>query len=344
MASAPQTAGIPGRGQDALRSDHPVVVVRGRLAADQDHPLAALGPLLRLVGAEHDFAGGRPRRGIQTRGDGLGLGLDRHDRLQQLLQPVRVDPEQGRVLIDQPLTEHVRGHDPFSECSSLAHPSLEDPEVPLLDRELDVAHVAVVHLERVHDLEQFAVRHRVEPPELGERERVADPGDDVLALGVRQVVAVGDLLAAGRIARECHAGTRVLAAVAEHHRHDVHGGAEVVGDLVLAAVVDRALAVPALEDGLGGQAHLRPGVSGERAAGPLLVDLEKLVDQRAEVFCVEIRILSARALALLRRVERVLERPGRHAHHDLPEHLDEPAIGIVRESDVVPGLMREALQ
>ena len=72
------------------------------------------------------------------------------------------------------------------------------------------------------------------------------PGHDVLALRVREVVAVRHLLAGARVAREGHAGARVVAPVAEHHRLHVHRGAEVVADLVLAPVVDRALAVPRL--------------------------------------------------------------------------------------------------
>jgi hypothetical protein len=39
----------------------------------------------------------------------------------------------------------------------------------------------------------------------------------------------------------------------------------------------------------------------------------------------------------------VLERVRRHVHHDLAEHLDEPAVGVPSESDVAIRLLREPL-
>ena len=44
------------RGEDSLRSDHPVDVVGRGLPADEDHGLG-LAPLSRRVGVEHDLAG-----------------------------------------------------------------------------------------------------------------------------------------------------------------------------------------------------------------------------------------------------------------------------------------------
>ena len=72
--------------------------------------------------------------------------------------------------------------------------------------------------------------------ELGNRRRVADAGNDVLALGVDQVVTIELLGAVGCVTREGNAGCRSVALVAEHHALYVDGGAEVVGDLVLLAV------------------------------------------------------------------------------------------------------------
>ena len=62
--------------------------------------------------------------------------------------------------------------------------------------------------------------------------RRADAGDDVLALRVREPLAVELLLARRRIARERDAGRAVVAEVAEDHRLHVARGAPVVGDVV----------------------------------------------------------------------------------------------------------------
>ena len=92
-----------------------------------------------------------------------------------------------------------------------------------------------------------------------------DAGHDVLALGVGQVLAEEDLLAGVRVAREGDAGAGVVAHVAEDHRHDVDRRAEVVGDLLVVAVVAGALAEPAGEDGLDREVELLVRVGREVA-------------------------------------------------------------------------------
>ena len=102
--------------------------------------------------------------------------------------------------------------------------------------------------------------------ERGDRQRRAAAGDHVLALRVEQVLAVERALAGGRIAAEGHAGARVLAQVAEHHRHDVDRGAHAVGDVVQLPVVDGPAGVPALEHGRDGAPELVQRIAGEVAA------------------------------------------------------------------------------
>ena len=151
-----------GARQDALGRDHAVVVVRRGLATDQDDPLPRLASRLRLVGGEHHRAGGRARRCVEAGRDRLGAGrID--PPLEQLLQSVGVDAQQRLAFVDQVLVEHLVGHDPFAERGALAHPRLQDPQPALLDRELDVAHVAVVALERGHHLAQARVGRRRRP-------------------------------------------------------------------------------------------------------------------------------------------------------------------------------------
>ena len=76
---------------------------------------------------------------------------------------------------------------------ALAHAGLEHPQLALLDGELDVAHVAVVVLEDARR-RRSSSRPASSRPSTCLRSAmglgVADAGDDVLALGVHQVVAV----------------------------------------------------------------------------------------------------------------------------------------------------------
>ena len=97
----------------------------------------------------------------------------------------------------------------------------------------------------------------------------ADAGHHVLALGVEEEVAVRDVLAGRGIAGERDAGARLVVPVAEHHRLDVHRGAEVVGDVLALAVGDRSCAVPRAEHRLHRRLQLGARVLRERSAGEL---------------------------------------------------------------------------
>src|SRR2546421_389678 len=87
------------------------------------------------------------------------------------------------------------------------------------------------------------------------------------------VIDIEALLAGRGVAGEADAGAGGRPLVAEHHLHDVHGRAEVVGDLVGAPVHLRARRLPGVEDGAHRAGELLARVVSERPAGLLLVDL-----------------------------------------------------------------------
>ena len=189
--------------------------------------------------------------------------------------------------------------------------------------------------------------------EVGDGARVADAGHDVLALGVHQVVAVELALAVGGVAGEGHARGRGVALVAEHHGLHVDGGAQIVGDLLLLTIEDRARVVPRTEDGLDGQLQLHHGILGE---GHFPVDHERrvglavdvlgedgleLVDELLQVLGGQIGV-GGDAAVVLHGDDGVLEQIAVEAHHDVGEHLDEAAVGVPSEARVV-GLLDEAV-
>src|SRR5207248_7967402 len=108
--------------------------------------------------------------------------------------------------------------------------------------------------------------------------RRANAGDDVLALRVHEVLPIDRLLARRRVAREADAGGGRVALVAEHHLHDVHRRAGVVGDAVRAPVDLRTRAVPRLEHGADRAAQLLARVLREVIAGLVRVHLLELLD------------------------------------------------------------------
>ena len=134
-------------GEDPLREDHPVDVVRGRLPADEDHALAGPAPVLGRVGVEDDLADGRPGRGVQPLGGDVERRLRVEHRVQKLVELGRVDARDRLLAGDQPLVHHVHRRAQRGRRGPLRRARLEEVEPSLLDRELRVLHVAVVLLE-----------------------------------------------------------------------------------------------------------------------------------------------------------------------------------------------------
>ena len=254
------------RGQDPGRLHHPVEVVGRRLPADEDDALARLAARLGGVGVEDDRPGRGARRGVQALRDDLHLGGGVDHRVQQLVELRRVDARDRFLLRDQPFLDHLHRRPERRRRGSLRRPRLEQEELSLLDRELDVLHVAVVLLEPADRREQLRVRLRQQLAHALDRLGRADPGDDVLALGVLEELAVEPALAGGRVAREADARPGAVAPVAEDHLDDVDGGAEVVRDLVGAPVDLRAGRVPGVEDGAHRLLELGARVLRERAS------------------------------------------------------------------------------
>ncbi len=238
--------------------------------------------------------------------------------MEQLVELAGIDSRDRLLARDQALVDHV---DRGLQCGgggALRASGLEEVELAVLDRELDVLHVLVVLLEAPDRLDQLVEgagqlllhrRHRLGRP---------DPGDDVLPLGVGEELAVEAGFAGRGVARERHARPRLAALVAEDHLDDVDGGAEVVRDVVVAAVRLCSGGVPRFEDGPDRATELFLGVLRERPSRLLLVDRLVGLDQaRQVVFLLPERIVEAVRVDVV---------------DDLAVHLDQPAVRVEREA------------
>ncbi len=156
-------------GEDPLCRDHPVDVVRRRLPADEDDRLAGAAALRRGVGVEDDAAAGRAGRGVQALRRRLELRVRIDSRVQELVERRRVDAGDGLLARDQALVDHRDGRLQRRGRGALRAARLEEEELAVLDRELDVLHVTVVPLERRHRLDELVERvgqrllHLLEP-------------------------------------------------------------------------------------------------------------------------------------------------------------------------------------
>src|SRR5439155_24719956 len=102
---------------------------------------------------------------------------------------------------------------------------LQQVQVPALDSELDVLHVAALALEQLPRLEEAVVRAGHLLAQRAERQRVLRAADHVLALPARQPPAGGPPVPGKWVARAAHARARVVREVAEDHRLDDDRGA-----------------------------------------------------------------------------------------------------------------------
>ena len=257
--------------------------------------LAGLPALLGRVRVEHDRARGGAGRGIQAARGDVDLRVRVDHRVQELVELAGVDARDRLLARDEPLVDHLGRDAQRGGRRALPRARLQEVQRPLLDRELDVLQVAVVRLEPVERVDELLERLGHALAHAVDRLGRADPGDDVLALRVREELAVEPPLAGRGVAREADAGAGALAAVAEDHLHDVHRGAEVVRDVVRAAVDLRARRVPRVEDGAVRAAQLLARVLRERAArSPPRRCALNVVDELAEVVGGELDVLRRR--------------------------------------------------
>src|SRR3990170_859543 len=303
------------------------VVWRG-FDAGQDHGFLRAAPPLRLPRVEHDDPGCGAWRRIEPFREEPPLLLRDvllaivEARQQEIDHVVRLDPTNRLLACDEALRHEVHGNLHCGPRGPFPLSRLEDPQLPALDRELDVLEVAVVLLEPL----------RV-APELRDLQWRANPGDDVLALRVHQILTVEPVLSRGGVPCENDAGPGVLAHVPEDHRLDVRGRPEIVRYLVEVPIVDRALPVPRPEDGEDRLFELAPRVLRE-----LLVlcaeEALELRDDLAEHLGRKVRVLLARRLRLPP-VQNRLEPARVDAQYDAAEHLEYASIRVPSEP-VVP--------
>ncbi len=233
-------------GEDALRGGHAVEVVGRGLDAHQHHLVTAGSLLGGAIGVEDGHAHGGTRGGVEAPRDARGRGQRRRIELvaQQLVDLVRLDARECLALREDARLDHVHGDAYGSRGGALGGTRLEHVEAAALDGELEVLHVAVVGLQPLGDAPELGVGLGQLIAHSADGVGRADARHHVLALGVGEVLPVEHFLARVGVAREGHAGARVVAHVAEDHCHHVDRGAQVVGDLVVVAIVAGPLAEP----------------------------------------------------------------------------------------------------
>ena len=332
-------------GQDTLGDLHADDVLGAGLETDQDDllPGIVLDLLLGVLSREDDAAAGRSRRSGQALTNCLGSlqGSGIELRVQQGVELLGLNAQDSGLFIDNALVHQVAGDLQSSLGGTFAVTGLQHEELAILDGELHVLHIFVVVLEAGCDLNELIVDLGHLLMQLADGRRSTDTGDDVLALGVDQVLAHQLLLAGSGVTGEGNASAGTHAGVTESHLLHVDGSAPLVGDLVHLTINVGAGVVPGAEDGLDGADQLLFGVLRELFALLLQVDLLELFDQFLQIVSVQLNVLG-NALAFLHGVDALLKEALAQLHDDVRVHLDEAAIAVISKTGVV-GLLGQAL-
>ncbi len=352
-------------GEDTVGGTHALDVLGVGLLADEDILDTGSLILLSLLAGEGDDTHGTTGACGQTFGENGVLLLvgGIQDGVQQLVELGGRYAHHHLAVVDEAFLQHVHSHGEGGDTGAFTHAALQHIELAVLDGELDVEHIVVVLLEDAADVAEFLIGlghqllHRVHVLVLlvlgvvVEGVGGADTGNDILALGVDEPLAVELVVAGGGVAGESDAGGGSVTHVAEDHSLDVDGGAPIVGNTLNLAVADGLLAVPALEDGLDATFHLGAGVVGELGAEHLFhTDLES-VGQFHQVLGGELGVALI-AFEVLVLVEHVVELfadtlavGGLDAlgflHDDVGIHHDKTTVAVIHEAGVV-GLLEHA--
>ncbi len=325
----------PTRGEDPLGYRHAVYVLGRGLVLHEDHVVTLVVGLHGRIGTEVHLADGGPRRCAQTGRQNRPPTFDL--RMQELIQVISGDQQQRVPAVETEIVVAGGGHRDRdrSPPRSVPRRPLEQPELVVLDRELDRHHVAERLLQR---------RERGHEPLTGDREAFGHLRDghgrltaaDVEALGPDEELTVDSPLTRRRVAAECQPGAGTLVAVAEHHLLDADGHAAVVVDAFPSAVVAGGRCIPGSARGADGTPQLLFGILRERLTGVRLDHGVETLDHQAQHLDRHLGVVGD-AGQELRPVPTMLEQLAGHPEHDRRVHLDQASVGVESEPLVAGG-------
>ena len=336
----------PAGGQNAFGRQHSTDVFRARFHTNQENLGALMGSGFGFIGLKIDLSGSGTRTGGKSPGNQLGRfsGARIKDRSQQLTEGIGRNPADGIIGFDQLLLDHLHGDSDGGETGAFPIARLKHEKATLLDGKFEILHVMEMTLEGLADILQLAVHLGHLDLQLDDRFRGANASHHVFTLGIQEEFAVEDLFAGGGIAGKGNARAAVVTGVAEDHGLYVDGGAPFVGNIVFAAVDDRALIVPGAEDRTHRTAKLFPGILGKILAGAFEDQLAETIGEGAEGRGIQLGVGNVRILGeelffefLDDDFERlmILARAFLHSHDDVPVHLEEAPIAVIGEAFVL---------
>ena len=250
------------------------------------------------------------------------------------------DSLKSGLLGDEALVDHVDGNVHSGETGALTVAGLQHPELTFFNRELDVLHILEMFFENRADLEKLLVAGRQVLGHLLDWLRSPNTGNDVLTLGIDEILAVENVLAGGGVASESNTSSGSLSGIPEDHCLDVHSRSPFYGNAILLAIDLCAVVLPGREDSVNSATELVHWLLWEVFLRALLDELLELSHDVLESCDGKLGVVVDLLLGF-RLVEDCLERIvvlARllfDAHDDFAIHLKEAAVAVVSEGFVV---------
>ncbi len=177
-------------GKEAFCCSHTMDVIRRSLFPHKDYIFTCLSHLYSVISAKNYFPDGSPRRSSNAFGDCLFLCVGIDSLMQQCVKLLRIHTSYSFFLRDEPFAHHI--HCDLYRClgCALACASLQYIEFVVLDRKLQVLHIAVMGVKPIKDICKLFVDFRHFFLQIIQADRSPDACNYVFALSIGQVLAV----------------------------------------------------------------------------------------------------------------------------------------------------------
>ena len=236
----------------------------------EDHGFTVLAPNFGIFSRKHRHTGCGTGAGRQTNGKFLSFAfgtLDKY-RVQKLVKLGRFHPQNSGLFVDQAFFNKVGGDFYCGSSGAFAVTGLEHEEFAIFNGKFHILHIFIMLFQLDADVvelfETFGhgfFQRRIFSfadifgnvlafcPDFAARQRDllggTDTGNHIFALGIDKKFAVKVIVfAGGGVAGECHAGSGIVAGVAEDHCLNIHCGTDQAPDVVDFPVADGTGIIP----------------------------------------------------------------------------------------------------
>jgi len=318
-------------GHHAFGNSHAADVFRAGFCTNQNDILALGRHLLGFVCSKINLTAGSTGGCIQAAGQFIQgivpdvFGIE--NRCEQLAELACRNSCHCSFLVDQALFHHLNLRAKPAENRAFAISGLQHVQLAFLDGEFDVLHVLVMLFQNGTDAHQLVIHLCVDRTQGFNGLRSTDTGNNVLTLGIHQILAVELVFTGGGVAGECNTGTAGFSHVAEHHALDVDRRPKQAADVIHLSVLDGTIVVPGLEYGVDALEELVDRVNGKLFTGIALVQALIAGDDFLQILAVKFGV-EALSLGILYVLEGALKFVVGNTHHHLAEHLHETAVAV----------------